>query len=287
VTTGGGFDVDEAATIFGMTKGVLSTSLWLILGVLLVAASYGGLRKANPLGSNEGAGKTSMFLYGMWMIVGMLMGVLLAKVMALFFIGYGAFVGYILFYRNSSGDVGRNVVFMGYMWVVVCLAGGMLNGIVPQASTHLTANLTDVGATVTVASTEGFRETGIIVIDGEKIGYADKTATSFIGTPLRPTVRGVGDTVDVAHTAGARVRMPESSLLNDSMTYRLALISDSAGLMSFITVPFALWNIVTDFVFLPLSFLGTDLVIITIIWGIIALGTIITFFVAMQGGRRI
>lgn len=81
--------------------------------------------------------------------------------------------------------------------------------------------------------------------------------------------------------------MPESALINDSLDYNIALISDSAGLMSFVTVPLAVWNIITDFLFLPLSFLGTDLVIITVIWALIALGTIITAAVALMGGRRV
>lgn len=285
-TTGTGFDVTPVATIFGMTQGLLSTVLWLIMGVVLVAASYGGLRKGEVMESSS-AGKTSMFLYGTWMIIGMLLGVLLAKVMCFLFIGYGAFIGYILFYRNSSGDVGRNVAFMGWMWVVVCLAGGMLNGMVPQASTHLDLLLTDVGLTVTVASTEGFRSPGILVIDSERIAYYDTTPTTFIGTGLRPLARGTGGTEAVAHLVNTRVRMPESSLLNDSMSYNLALISDAAGIMSFITVPIAIWNIITDFLFLPLSFLGTDLVIITVIWGIIVLGVIITLMIQMTGGRRI
>lgn len=287
VTDGTGFDTSAGATIFGMTTGVFSTALWLIMGVILIGASYGGYRKANPLVNNEATGKTAMFLYALWMLGGMLMGVLLAKIMLFLFIGYGAFIGYILFYRNSAGDTGRNVAFMGWMWVIVCLAGGMLNGIVPHASTHLTTDLTSAGTTINVASTEGFRQTGILIISEERIAYSDTTATTFVGTTFRPMVRGTSGTEAVAHSSGAVVRMPESSLINDSLSYRIALISDAAGLMSFVTIPLAVFNIITDFVFLPLSFLGTDLVIVTVIWGIIALGTIITFAVAMTGGRRI
>jgi hypothetical protein len=216
-----------------------------------------------------------------------LMGILLAKVMVFVFIGYGAFIGYILFYRSATGDVGRNVTFMGYMWIIICLAGGILNGIVPQASANLTLPITAADTTITVTSTEGFRSPGIIVIGSERIAYTDTTATTFIGTTFRPLVRGASSTEAVAHAVGSTARMPESSLINDSLSYNLALISDSAGLMSFITIPLAVWSIITDFVFLPLTFLGTDLVIITVLWGVIALGTIITAFMSMSGGRRV
>lgn len=283
---GTGFDTSNTAAIFGMTKGVLSTTIWLIMGVVLIAATYGGLRKGDMVGS-ENTGKNSMFIYGLWMLGGMLLGIMLAKIMVFLFIAYGVYIGYIIFYRNAGGDTGKNVAFMGFVWVIICLAGGLLNGLVTQASTRLTANLTSAGTTITVASTEGFRAPGILVIGNERIAYAATTPTTFIGTNFRPVVRGTGDTEAVAHSIGETVRMPESSMLNDSMSYRLALISDSAGLMSFITVPLAIFNIITDFMFLPLSFLGTDLVILTILWGIVALGTIITFFVAMAGGRRI
>jgi hypothetical protein len=284
-----GFDTSDAATIFGMSRGLFSTSLWLIMGVLLIAAAYGGLVKTNALdGQNtEITGKTAMLLYGVWMIAGLLLGILLAKIMIFLFIGYGAFIGYILFYRNSSGDVGRNVVFMGWMWLIVCLSGGMLQGLVPQASTRLTANLTDVAVTINVASTEGFRTPGIILVDGERIAYADTTATTFIGTTFRPLVRGTGDSTAATHLSGATVRMPESALINDSLDYNVALIADSAGLMSFITIPLAVFNIITDFIFLPLDFIGTDLVIITVIWGLIAMGTIITAAMNLMGGRRV
>jgi len=38
---------------------------------------------------------------------------------------------------------------------------------------------------------------------------------------------------------------------------------------------------------LPLSFLGTDLVILTIIWGVIAVGLLVSLWVALAGGRRV
>jgi hypothetical protein len=47
------------------------------------------------------------------------------------------------------------------------------------------------------------------------------------------------------------------------------------------------WDIITGFIFLPLSFLGTDMVVLTFIWGIIGLGLLISIFISLAGGRRV
>jgi hypothetical protein len=228
-----------------------------------------------------------MGLFGLCIIGGVLLGFLLPIVAALIFIGYCAFVGYIIFFRNSTGDVGRVVMFMGYMFVVVCIAGGICQGTVPTASTYLTADITDADTTITVDSTEGFVVPGTLIIDGETVAYYDTTANTFIGSTWKPLVRGSSGTEAVVHSSGASVRQPETALLNNALDYNIALLSDAAGLMAFVTIPLAIWDIITSFIFLPLEFLGTDLVIITILWGILGLGTLIMFFVNLAGGRRV
>jgi hypothetical protein len=227
-----------------------------------------------------------MLMFGVSMIGGSLLGLLDMRITAFLGIAYGAFIGYMLFFR-SSADIGRTVMFMGWMWFVVCLIGGTMSGFVPQAGTALSADITDADTTITVTSTEGFKDSGIIIIGSERIAYYHMTADTFTGTFWRPLVRGAQDTEAAAHTTGAIVRMPESSLLNDSLNYNIALLSDSSGLMAFVAWPLAIWNIITSFMFLPLAFLGTDMVILTFIWGIFALGLLVSFGVAMAGGRRV
>ncbi len=183
--------------------------------------------------------------------------------------------------------MGKLTMFFGWVWVITSIAGGMLLGSMPFASSSLTADLTAAGATVTVASTSGFPEPGIIVIGGERIAYSELSATTITGTLARPLVRGTGGTEAVAHTTGASVRMIEGSLINSSMDYDLAIIADSAGAQAFLSVPTAIFSIILSFGVAPFAFLGTDLQIITIIWGICFLGLVVSFFISIAGGRRV
>jgi len=281
---GTGWDLTTIAAVFGMSRAWFSGILWLFLTVLICAATYatGG----NVLFGGANPGKTVMLTFGVCMIIGVLLGLLSALPAALLFICYGAYTGYILFFRTSA-EIGRTVMFMGYMWIVTCLAGGIVSGVAPQASTRLTADISATDTTIPVVSTVGFKCPGTIVIDGERIAYSHLTATTIGGTFWRPLIRGTGDVEATTHQEGAIVRMPESSLINDALSYNIALLSDASGLMSFITVPLALLNLIGSFMILPLSFLGTDLVILTIIWGVIAVGLLVSLWVALAGGRRV
>ncbi len=281
--TGTGFDLTTIAARFGMSRMVFSGLVWLLLTIIICGAVYGF---GKDQWSTGGTGNAIMLVFGLCMIGGSLLGLLDMRITAFLGIAYGAFIGYMLFFRTSA-DIGRTVMFMGWMWFVVCLIGGTMSGFVPQAGTALTADITDADTTINVTSTTGFRDSGIIVIGSERIAYAHTTATAFEGTFWRPLIRGTQSTEAAAHTEGAIVRMPESSLLNDALQYNIALLSDSSGLMAFVAWPLAMWNIITSFMFLPLAFLGTDMVILTFIWGIFALGLLVSFGVSMAGGRRV
>lgn len=284
--SGTGWDLTTLAAVFGMSRAVFSAGVWIIISVLICGATFAASKRRDAWGG-EGAGKVVMLVFGVCIIGGVLLGLVIPKVAALLFISYGGFVGYVLFFKNGTGDVGRTVMFMGYMWLVVCVSGGILQGITPTAITYLTADLTVADTVVTVNSTRGFREPGTLVIGSERIAYFDTTNSTFRGTFWRPLVRGSSDTTAVAHLSGARVRMPETALLNNSLDYNIALLSDASGLQAFVTVPLALFNIITSFMFLPLGFLGTDMVILTVIWGLVVLGTLVTLWIALAGGRRV
>jgi len=170
----------------------------------------------------------------------------------------------------------------------------LTTGTVPQTTTVLTADVDSADTTINVESTTNFKDAGIIVIDDEKIAYHKTTDTTFTRTFWRPLVRGVQDTEAVAHTAinpdtgkPRAVRSTESALLNDTLNYNIALLSDASGIMSFVTIPLVLWDLITSFIFLPISFLGTDMVILTYIWGIFGLGLLVSVFMALAGGRRV
>lgn len=289
--TGTGLDLTTIATVFGMSGIAFSGIIWALLTILICGATYVSTSKLGGL--QRGAGNITMFMAIISLIGGTLLGLLDVRIVALLAIGYGALIGYMLFFRTSA-DIGRTVMFMGWMWFVVCLVGGVLTGIVPQASATLASDLTATGSVITVDSTEGFPTDGIIVIEDERIAYAETTATTFEGTTWRPLIRGAEDTEAVAHTAidpdtgkYRQVRMREGAILNNALNYNMALLSDSSGFMLFVTLPVAVIDIVSNFITLPLSFLGTDMVILTYIWALIGLGLIVSIAIAMVGGRRV
>jgi len=179
-------------------------------------------------------------------------------------------------------------MYMVWMWLFVSLAGGVVQGsTISTATTTLVTAIDADDITVTVTSTNGFPDVGFITIIDERIGYSDKTANTFTGSLAQPIVRGAQDTDAVAHVAGESVRTIESSMLNQSMGYKLAVLSDPAGVTAFVTIPFALISLLVSFLVLPLGFLGTDLEILTYIWGVISIGIIASLAISLAGGRRV
>lgn len=284
--TGTGFDLTAIATVFGMSRIMFSGLLWIILTVIICAATYGWGRHGENI-SASGAGNATMLVFGLCLIGGALLGLLDLRVLAVIAIGYAGFIGYIIFFRNSGGDIGKVVMFMGWMWLVVCILGGVMVGANITSSTKLTADITDSDNTITVSRTVGFRDTGIIVIGDERIAYHKVTSTTFEGSFLRPLVRGANGTTATSHLTGATVRPVEGALINDSLSYNIALLSDSSGIMAFVSMPVVLWDVLTSFIFLPLDFLGTEMAFLTYIWGTIALGLLVSVFISMVGGRRV
>ena len=184
--------------------------------------------------------------------------------------------------------MGKAIMFMLFVWVIVSIAGGVMQGsTITVSTTLLTVTIDDADNTITVASTEGFADTGFVTILDERIGYASKTATTFRGNIASPLIRGASGTTATAHTAGEKVRTVESSMLNQSMGYKLAVLSDSSGLLAFVTIPFALLSLLGSFLVLPLSFLGTDLEILTYLWGVLSIGILLSIGISLAGGRRV
>ena len=176
--------------------------------------------------------------------------------------------------------------FMIFIWLIVTVAGGIFQGSSVVGATALTADITDVSTTVSVVSTDGFSNSGFIVVLDEKIGYSSKTATTFTGSLAKPMVRGASGTEAIAHVAGEVARTTESSMLNDSLGYNLAVLSDSSGILAFVTIPLAFLSLLATFFTLPLAFLGTDLQILVYIWAVISISVFVTIGIQFAGGRR-
>ena len=178
-------------------------------------------------------------------------------------------------------------MFFAFMWLMTMIAGGFMTGSSPTVGTVLTSNLTAAGTTVTVKSTTGSPATGVVVIEGEKIRYASKTATTFRGNVAQALVRGYGTSEAATHTVGRGVRSQEGALINDVLDVKLANISDSAGIMKFFAGVDAVFTGLATFFVPHFEFLGTDLAIITYLWGIFAFGFIVFLILTVTGGRRV
>ena len=183
--------------------------------------------------------------------------------------------------------MGKAFMFLMFMFVIVSLGGNVIAGEVDFARTRLTIDHTANVTTITVSSTAGFPDTGIIVIEDERIGYASITATTFKGNLASPLLRGTSGTTAVAHSSGAIVSTVPGAMMNTAATYHIAVLADASGLQAFVAKPVAFFQLIGSFFFLPLSFLGTDLEIITVLWGVIGIGVTIALFATLAGGRRV
>ena len=184
--------------------------------------------------------------------------------------------------------MGKGIMFLMFVWLMTCIAGGVVQGsTVITATTALTADITDTDTSIPVTSTTGFPESGFIEILDERIGYSSTTANTFDGSVAQPMIRGATDTEAADHSAGELARTVESSMLNQSFGYKLAVLSDASGLLAFVTIPFNFITLLASFFVLPLSFLGGDLEILTYIWGIFGIGMLVAIGIALAGGRRV
>jgi hypothetical protein len=164
------------------------------------------------------------------------------------------------------------------------VAGGQTSGMV---STQLTVAIDDNDTTITVTDTTGFPNSGILVIGDEHILYSNTTATTFVGTVVVPMVRGAESTTAIAHGVGTQAQTKSGAMLNNSASYNIAVMADASGLMAFIAVPLAFFRLIGSFLFLPIQFLGTDLQILTYLWGIVGIGMLAGLTVSLAGGRRV
>lgn len=184
--------------------------------------------------------------------------------------------------------MGKAIMFLVWMWVIVSLTGGIMSGSHSLTATTLTVSIDDEDdSQIVVTSTEGYPDTGAIMIGDEKIQYPAKTATTFTNSFAQPIVRGASNTDAVSHSAGTIVRTVEAGMINSVLSYKIAVIADASGLVSFVTVPFALISLLLTFAVLPISFLGTAMEWLTYIWAIIVLGIIVAIAIAIVGGRRV
>jgi hypothetical protein len=178
------------------------------------------------------------------------------------------------------------------LWLLVTLAGSVVQGSNQAASTILTSNVSATATTINVRSTTGFPEPGIIVIGSERIAYSDTTGTAFQGLLAQPLVRGADSTTAVAHSTGTAskptvVRTVEGAMVNTTVSYNMAVVADASGVWAAPVWALALMRMLVSFLVLPISFLGSDMAILGYIWLAASAGLLISFGLALAGSRRV
>ena len=96
--TGTALDLTDLATMFGMSRLMFSGLVWMVISVIICAAVYKvGERDGVPSG-----GKAILLVFDVCIIAGAVLGLLSILVVVLLFIGFGAFTGYVLFFRGAN-----------------------------------------------------------------------------------------------------------------------------------------------------------------------------------------
>lgn len=96
-----------------------------------------------------------------------------------------------------------------------------------NAQTTLSSTLAIGATTISVASTTGFPNTGILKIDDELIAYTSKTSTQF--TVQTSNGRGYESTVDAQHSSGARVELVITAYSNNAKNLAIIALEEKVG----------------------------------------------------------
>jgi len=89
--TGTGFDLTALATLFGMSRLAFSGFVWLLISIIICAASY-----------DRAGGKTTLLVFDICIIGGTLLGMVPMLAAVLLFIGFGFFSAYVFFFRGAN-----------------------------------------------------------------------------------------------------------------------------------------------------------------------------------------
>jgi hypothetical protein len=112
------------------------------------------------------------------------------------------------------------------------LLSAIADGGSSAAATRLTSSVTDASTTFTVRSTQGFKETGWIELEDERIGYNGITSTTFANC-----TRAYKDTTASSHAIGTIVYSPEIGVINAALGFTVVSTGATAGTISMMTFP--------------------------------------------------
>ena len=172
---------------------------------------------------------------------------------------------------------------MLFMWLCICIAGGVVAGQIDFATTTLTVAIDEDDDVLAVGSTAGLPNSGVVVLEDEHIGYSHKTATTLYGSATAPVIRGAEGTEAMSHAAGTFVSTVPGAMMGMSMAYNVVALTDVAGPRAVVVAPLALFRLLGSFFAPHLEFLGTNLAIITYLWMILAIGMVVALAVNLFG----
>jgi hypothetical protein len=186
--------------------------------------------------------------------------------------------------------LGKYITFFLFLMFMTAILGGIFTG-GGVSTTALSANISSVATTIPVTTTDGFAKGGgaesVLFIGDEQVLYYNRTATSFVGNTGNVLERGYNDTKAVSHVAGSAVYSKETNLLRQSIDYRISTIADTSGLWGAVTLPLKLLQLLYNVLKLPLSFLGTDLALVSYFYVVLSAGLVFSVGLALAGTRRV
>jgi len=115
-------------------------------------------------------------------------------------------------------------------YILNVFLNGIMEGGGGMNTTRLTAALSEVGTTITVANTNGFLRADYVTIGDEDMRYVSRTATTFT---VATDGRGYNGTDAVEHAANAKVYSRSSSIVNGMIGFNVASTSTSVGGINF------------------------------------------------------
>lgn len=184
------------------------------------------------------------------------------------------------------------------MFLIISTAAGVSAGYNTYSACELYQAVTATDTTIYVTDTTGLSEPGVIVIEDELISYSVVTSATvnslgvvtspgeIKGSFGQPLTRGSGGTTAAAHPMSAVVRSQEAGMINSALGYTIAQLSDSSGIMMFISLPLAFFRLLGQFLTAPLTWLGSDLAFLTYLWGILGIAFLLVLTIQFAGGRH-
>jgi hypothetical protein len=123
-----------------------------------------------------------------------------------------------------------------FMFFVFTFIGGsilsaIVEGYTGLATTEVSSQLSETGATLTVGSTAGFSSNGVVSIGDETICYTGTTATTFTGLSRGSSCRSHSSAA--VHAVGSRIYSEAPGVINTLVGFDMASAFSDGGFGGF------------------------------------------------------